>query len=88
MMNGVSHNCCPVCGSNNVFEFLRRDNVAVHQNLLVADLEQARKVNSGLLCMYSCKDCSFIYNQCFDPEKLSYGDHYDNSQTYSSYFSD
>ena len=81
-----SNSYCPVCGSNNTFEFLRREKVPVHQNLLVADQDEARNINFGSLCMYCCKNCSFIYNHCFDPDKLSYGDHYDNSQEYSTYF--
>lgn len=78
--------CCPVCNSTSVFEFLRRDKVSVHQNLLVVDQEQARKINSGTLGICCCRDCGFIYNQCFSPDKLSYGDLYDNSQAYSDYF--
>ena len=36
--------------------------------------------------MTVCGDCSFVFNADFDPELLSYGQHYDNSQNFSPAF--
>jgi hypothetical protein len=36
--------------------------------------------------MCCCSDCSFVFNDVFDPSLLSYGAHYDNTQTHSPAF--
>ena len=79
---------CPVCESINVDEFLRRDSVPVHQNLLLRTPEAARKLNAGRLSMMACRDCSFVFNRSFNPDLLSYGEDYDNSQNFSPAFVD
>ncbi len=79
-------NECPICQTNNCTVFLERKNVPVHQNLLMLDQAAALSTSRGTLTLAFCNNCGFIYNQSFDPYKLSYGDYYDNSQTYSPYF--
>jgi len=79
-------NKCPICDSHNIIPFLTRRQVPVHQNLVYQTMEFARQIPRGDLEMVVCNSCSFIYNQSFDPVKLSYGDHYDNTQTCSPSF--
>ena len=77
---------CPVCESPRVEEFLRRDSVPVHQNLLLRTPDAARKLTVGQLSMMACLDCSFVFNRSFNPNLLSYGEDYDNSQNLSAAF--
>lgn len=77
---------CPVCASQSVEVFLRRDSVPVHQNLLLSDAESARKLARGELSMTVCRDCGFVFNASFDPKLLNYGQEYENTQTHSPAF--
>jgi SAM-dependent methyltransferase len=78
--------CCPVCDEKDVFPFLSRDDVPVHQNLLCESEASARAVNTGRLEMTVCATCSFVFNAAFDLSRLSYGEGYNNCQTHSPYF--
>lgn len=77
---------CPVCKSNRTRIFLQRFRVPVHQNLLCISAESARNVKRGELSLAVCEKCSFIFNQDFDKDLLSYGENYDNTQDCSSAF--
>ena len=77
---------CPVCGGHQLEEFLRRDSVPVHQNLLFSSQADARHLTTGQLSMVVCKLCNFVFNQAFDLSLLSYGAQYDNSQQFSPAF--
>jgi SAM-dependent methyltransferase len=77
---------CPVCHGAQLEEFLRRDSVPVHQNLVLKTQDAARRLNAGRLTMTVCRDCSFVFNRSFDPDLLSYGEDYDNSQNFSPAF--
>ena len=83
-MNVQPH--CPVCGAFVATMFLRRQGVPVHQNLLLGDAKSARAIPRGELEMMVCDSCGFVFNQAFDPAKLSYGGDYDNDQTGSPRF--
>lgn len=82
-----SRNECPLCSSSATTEFLRRENVPVHQNLTMPSRESARAIARGTLAMHVCDRCGFVFNAAFDPSLLAYGDQYDNSQTCSPAFS-
>lgn len=77
---------CPVCSSGLVKQFLTREQVPVHQNLVMAAQETAVRMERGDLSLSVCESCGFIFNQAFEPSKLSYGDQYDNTQTCSPSF--
>jgi len=77
---------CPLCDGGHLRSFLRRIDVPVHQNLLVTSQEAARTVARGELDLVICEDCGFIFNRAFDLALLSYGEHYDNTQSFSTYF--
>lgn len=79
---------CPVCDSSRLYTFLRREQVPVHQNLIVKEQMTAVEVDRGDLRLVVCQQCGFIFNASFDLSKLSYGPNYDNTQTHSSFFSD
>ncbi len=79
---------CPVCGSARTFIFLKRNNVPVHQNLVITDQVAAINITRGDLKFVRCDECGFVFNSAFDPSKLSYGAEYDNTQTCSPYFRD
>lgn len=78
---------CPVCRSASPREFLRRERVPVHQNLLIATRAEARRAPRAALIMYACSDCGFIFNAAFDAARLEYGPQYDNTQDCSPIFS-
>lgn len=79
-------NRCPICESTSIEEFLRRDAVPVHQNLLLDDAEAARSLARGELAMTICLDCGFAFNAAFDADLLNYGAAYENTQTHSPVF--
>jgi SAM-dependent methyltransferase len=75
-----------VCESQQLSTFLRRSQVPVHQNLVVARQEDARTVTRGELDMAVCAACGFVFNRAFDLSRLAYGEDYDNTQSCSVYF--
>lgn len=77
---------CPLCECTQLQSFLQRSEVPVHQNLLMSSQEAARKVTRGVLNLVVCEDCGFIFNQAFNLSLLNYGQHYDNTQSCSTYF--
>lgn len=77
---------CPVCDHTKPVLFLRRDQVPVHQNLVLPSQELARAVARGDLRMCVCPACGFVFNAAFDSGKLSYGQDYDNTQSHSAAF--
>lgn len=79
---------CRICASVNLMEFLKRESVPVHQNLVVADQQAAKHMERGDLLMVACGDCGFVFNRTFDNGKLKYGEEYDNTQSHSTYFAE
>lgn len=77
---------CPICESSRLRAFLRREQVPVHQNLIMSDETLAVRVPRGELQLEACIDCGFVFNSAFEPSKLSYGANYDNSQVASPFF--
>ena len=77
---------CPLCESGSTSEFLRRESVPVHQNLVMRDAASARAIARGRLAMRACACCGFVFNAAFDPSLLAYGEQYDNTQTWSPAF--
>jgi len=77
---------CPVCEATVTGTFLTRRRVPVHQNLLVGGRVAARGATRGDLELAACRGCGFVFNTAFDPDMLSYGADYDNTQTCSAAF--
>ncbi|MDL5046856.1 class I SAM-dependent methyltransferase [Oscillatoria amoena NRMC-F 0135] len=83
----MSQFSCPICQSDSTISFLNREQVPVHQNLVINKQDAAIHTTRGNLYLRVCQECGFIFNQAFEPTKLSYEKNYDNSQTYSLSFS-
>jgi SAM-dependent methyltransferase len=79
---------CPVCNSNSLRDFLFRERVPVHQNLLMRDQKAAINIPRGDLDLLVCEDCGFIFNRAFDPQKIMYGEDYENTQACSPSFNE
>lgn len=77
---------CPICKSYSITTFLTRIPVPVHQHLIMDNQGSAQAMNRGDLRLTVCEECEFIFNQSFETSKLSYGECYDNSQTFSPFF--
>lgn len=77
---------CPACDSGRTSQIVSRKNVPVHQNLLMNDPLKARSITRADLEIICCQNCGFVFIADFDIDKLSYGDQYDNNQTFSSTF--
>src|SRR5687768_1851545 len=77
---------CRVCASAATASFIRREQVPVHQNLVMPDAARARAIGRGTLDMHVCSDCGFVFNAAFEPDKLAYGEGYDNTQERSTVF--
>lgn len=78
--------CCPVCGKNNLRNFYKRETTPVHQNLLCETFESACLFPVGSISLAFCNECTFIFNQDFDSDKMKYGVLYENSQYNSAAF--
>jgi len=85
-MRATSAERCQLCGLPDTLEFLRRSQVPVHQNLLAATEREARSVPRGDLRMMLCASCGFVFNAAFDSSQLTYGEHYENTQSHSPMF--
>jgi len=79
---------CPVCDSDALSEFLTREQVPVHQNLLMRDQAAAIEIPRGDLELVVCEDCGFICNRAFDSRKIMYGEDYENTQACSPSFNE
>lgn len=79
---------CPVCAANLFSEFLTREQVPVHQNLLMRDQAAALAIPRGDLSLVACHECGFIFNSAFDPRKIMYGEDYENTQACSPSFNE
>ena len=77
---------CPVCQSNLVTMFLKRERVPIHQNLVMKDQRSALETPRGSLSLVVCEECGFVFNQAFEPSSMRYGVDYDNTQTCSPVF--
>ncbi|KKL01555.1 methyltransferase domain-containing protein [Rheinheimera mesophila] len=77
---------CPVCLSNDLKGFVHRDQIPVHQNLVMTSVQQAKACHKGDLDFSLCASCGFLFNRAFDLSALSYGDNYDNTQSHSPMF--
>lgn len=86
MTVGIGAARCPVCDRPATAPFLRRENVSVHQNLVVDTRAEARALREGTLTLHACEACGFVFNSTFDESRLRYGAAYDNSQTWSGAF--
>ena len=77
---------CPICQSKQIFTFLKRQQVPIHQNMVILTEDVARNVVRGNLEIAICEHCGFVFNKAFDESLLLYNEDYDNTQTCSPTF--
>lgn len=77
---------CPACGAAASPPLLARRDVPVHQNLLCATRDEARRVGRGDVELRACPRCGLAFNAVFDPGRLSYAGEYDSDQSHSAAF--
>jgi SAM-dependent methyltransferase len=77
---------CPVCDSSAIENFISISDVPVHNNIQWSTKEEALSATRGDIELAFCHECGHIYNVAFDPSRLEYTDHYENSLHYSSEF--
>jgi hypothetical protein len=80
------HDGCPICGGAEVYTFLSRDRVPIHQNLVYRSQQEAAEAPRADLTIGICRRCGFTFNEAFDPALVLYGQAYDNTQTCSPSF--
>lgn len=77
---------CPVCGTSEVRDFIKIQNVPVHCNLLWSDYSDALAAPKGDVTLVFCSRCGHIYNRAFDPALTEYTQAYENSLHFSPRF--
>lgn len=77
---------CPNCGSENVTPFFEMKKVPVHDVLLIRSKKEAIEFPTGDIELSFCNDCSFIYNDAYDPKLESYSAEYEETQGFSPTF--
>lgn len=77
---------CPVCNSTDIVKFFAFANLPQFCNVLWETKEDAHNCGKGDVDLVFCKDCTFIWNSAFDPDKLDYGQEYENSLHFSPRF--
>lgn len=79
-------NLCPICSLNNKTEILHEDNVPLFQNKIYSLEKDAISAEKGSIRLFFCKECGFVWNGTFDPQKLNYDTAYQNEQSHSITF--
>lgn len=77
---------CPVCNSTNLLNFFAFADLPQFCNVLWESKKTAHNCGKGDIDLTFCKDCTFIWNASFDPDKLDYGQEYENSLHFSPRF--
>jgi SAM-dependent methyltransferase len=76
---------CRICGASTEV-FFHLEGVPVCCNVLWPNREEAVHARRGEIRLTFCRECGHIYNFAFDPARLTYGTHYDNSLHFSPRF--
>lgn len=76
---------CYLCGSNNTKEFFRLPPIPTMDGVMSPTREAAVNAITGEIILHYCKDCSYIGNEGYDPEKINFND-YDFSNAHSPSF--
>lgn len=79
-------NLCPICSSNENTEIFHEDNVPLFQNKVYSSEKDAKHAEKGLINLFLCKHCGFVWNGSFDSKRLDYNSDYQNEQSHSPAF--
>lgn len=80
---------CPLCHSHKIHELFHLENIPGMVNRLAATREEATRVQRAELQLVMCHDCTHLFNQAFQADKVCYDAAYGNalhvSPTFRSY---
>lgn len=85
-MRAAAPLCCPLCGAQKAQAIFRLDQVPVICNQLWPDPAAARTAPAGTVDLQLCRDCSFIWNSAFEPDRMVYAPGYENALHFSPRF--
>lgn len=77
---------CSACGSDELRSVFELSGIPVLVCALWPDAERAREAPRGDIRLESCPRCGLIENHSFEPERVVYGDGYENSLHFSEFF--
>jgi SAM-dependent methyltransferase len=77
---------CPVCETPVDSAFFEMPAMPTVCNQLFDDAGAARAVPRGDIRLAFCAHCGFVFNRAFDPARVPYGEHYENSLHFSPRF--
>ncbi len=77
---------CPVCGSGDQTIIYESRNTPTQINFLYRSHEEALGCPRGDIILGVCGVCDMIVNTAFDPQKLEYGEGYENALHHSTVF--
>lgn len=77
---------CPICQSEQLETVIQLKDVPVLCNLIWTTRQEALNVQRGDIDLVLCSKCGHMFNEAFDPEKLTYDVQYENSLHYSTRF--
>lgn len=77
---------CPSCGRDGARTFYEVLGIPTHNVKLMYSREQALGCSKGDLRLAFCAGCGFIWNNAFEPERVTYDDDYESTQAFSPTF--
>ena len=77
---------CPVCLKEDFVPFFELKNVPTQDGMLWKSREEALNAPTGDIKLAFCRDCGYIGNLLFEPEKIRYDQDYSFSLYFSSTF--
>lgn len=79
---------CPLCSSDQNKKIYADENAPLFQNKTYLSAEEAKSADKGVIHLYFCEKCGFIWNHSFEPSRLTYDSDYQNEQSHSKVFMD
>ena len=77
---------CPICSDADLATFFEMHDIPTSDGRLWLTQEQARKAPTGDIRLAFCRNCGYIGNLAFDPQKVIYNQGYNASLEYSSHY--
>jgi SAM-dependent methyltransferase len=77
-------NSCPVCRSNRTRIFFEQRGVPVREGYLAPTRSEAVNCDLGDIILAFCSDCTHVWNDAFDAERLKFDPQYDVSMFHSA----
>ena len=77
---------CPVCNSGNGMPIFQKSGISIYGLQRHHDRASAINAATGNVNYRFCKDCTFTFNQEFDPSVIDYVVDYESSRGHSAYF--